>query len=234
MPKSRHTSAFTFCFHLKSGRCGRESHLHLWAEHHNVSDAEPPQRVNSSERREEAPRTFPASYQSRAWLRESTLQSKMALLGACRQRATERPTLAGWSRLSTRSGNGCELGRHVSTARATPGLKGGAGATPASPTTAEGAGGRGRWPLLLPTTTRGGVTSPGVEVEEEEEEAGDGQRVPLLPFMGSASSDAEPFSPGVAVVAAMSVSTCKCRKGGTELRGCPSSAVFEYAEMDTL
>lgn len=61
-------------------------------------------------------------------MRESTLQSKMALLCAWRHRATDRPTLAGWSKLRMRSGNGCELGRHVSMALGTPAL-----ATPGTP-----------------------------------------------------------------------------------------------------
>lgn len=47
--------------------------------------------------------TFPFSYHSRAWLRDSTLQSKMALLVAGRARATDRPIFTGWSRTSVRS-----------------------------------------------------------------------------------------------------------------------------------
>jgi len=47
--------------------------------------------------------TFPFSYHNKAWLRESTLQSKMALLGAALARATERPIFTGWSKVSDRS-----------------------------------------------------------------------------------------------------------------------------------
>lgn len=47
--------------------------------------------------------TFPSLYQNRAWLRDSTLQSKMALFKAGLTLATERPTLIALSSVKSRS-----------------------------------------------------------------------------------------------------------------------------------
>ena len=62
--------------------------------------------------------TFPSSYQARAWFRDRTLQSNIALLAAGRARATDLPILTGSAKATCRSWNGCELARHVNTARA--------------------------------------------------------------------------------------------------------------------
>ena len=51
------------------------------------------------------------SHHSSAWFLDRTLQSNMALLAAGLALATLLPTLTGWSRVSVRSWNGCELGR---------------------------------------------------------------------------------------------------------------------------
>lgn len=58
------------------------------------------------------------SNQTRAWFLDSTLQSKVALFCAGRQRATDRPILTGSSRYTCLSWNGCELGRQANTASA--------------------------------------------------------------------------------------------------------------------
>lgn len=58
------------------------------------------------------------SNQTRAWFLERTLQSKVALFWAGRQRATDLPILTGSSRYTCRSWNGCELGRQANTASA--------------------------------------------------------------------------------------------------------------------
>ncbi len=62
--------------------------------------------------------TFPFSYHSKAWFLDRTLQSNIALLGAGRARATERPILTGSWRVMCLSWNGCELGLHMNTAKA--------------------------------------------------------------------------------------------------------------------
>lgn len=58
------------------------------------------------------------SNQTRAWFLDRTLQSKVALFWAGRQRATDLPILTGSSRYTCRSWNGCELGRQANTASA--------------------------------------------------------------------------------------------------------------------
>lgn len=58
------------------------------------------------------------SNQTSAWFLDSTLQSKVALFWAGRQRATDLPILTGSSRYTCRSWNGCELGRQANTANA--------------------------------------------------------------------------------------------------------------------
>ena len=62
--------------------------------------------------------TFPSSYHRRAWLRDRTLQSKMALLAVGRALATDRPIFTGSTSDTCLSRNGCELARQVNTAKA--------------------------------------------------------------------------------------------------------------------
>ena len=62
--------------------------------------------------------TFPFSYHNKAWFRERTLQSYIALFGAGLARATERPILIGSCTEICLSWNGWEFGRGDNIARA--------------------------------------------------------------------------------------------------------------------
>ena len=62
--------------------------------------------------------TFAFSYHSIAWLRESTLQSKIVFDGLGLACATERPILAGSDSTTRRSRKGCEPVALVNTATA--------------------------------------------------------------------------------------------------------------------
>lgn len=56
------------------------------------------------------------SYHRRAWFRDNTLQSNIALFGVALTLATERPIFTGSCTEICRSWNGCELVRQVNTA----------------------------------------------------------------------------------------------------------------------
>jgi len=62
--------------------------------------------------------TLPSSYHNCAWFLESTLQSNIALFGAGRARATDRPTFTVSCSETRLSWNGWEFGRLVNTATA--------------------------------------------------------------------------------------------------------------------
>ena len=63
---------------------------------------------------------FPNLKETRSFRQKFTLQSNIALVCTGLARATDRPTLTGWSSESIRSWKGWEFGRHSKLARGAP------------------------------------------------------------------------------------------------------------------